>query len=412
MTSSGNLSGIDLLMNPKKRASSSSDAMSSISSVSHHSHHSHQSNGGATRQINLPGHGMGVPDATVMHYDDDDEEPQQVLPPQQFQRPRSPEYRSVAASSVSSSVSGEEEGEEESEEDEEAPMSEEEIANKKREILYHLDRLEKKGVRLPRKFTMADGLKDMHDALERVKLDREVDAGVKFQRKMLMACVTGIEFLNSKFDPFDVKLDGWSDSLNENIPEYDDVFEELYVKYRGKAKMAPELKLMFMVGGSGLMFHLTNTMFRSAVQPPPAPPQYQQSQDGGRRQGPPPPPPQAQGGGGGGIFGMLGNMFGGGGSPMGGLMGSMGSMGPGGPGGMRMPPPPQNTYAMKGPTNVDDILKELHHDAFPPRYDNARIEIISNASDTDGSDTASVTPTPKPKARRPAARKGGVTVTL
>ena len=26
----------------------------------------------------------------------------------------------------------------------------------------------------------------------------------------MMAAITGLEFLNSKFDPFDIKLDGWS----------------------------------------------------------------------------------------------------------------------------------------------------------------------------------------------------------
>jgi len=39
----------------------------------------------------------------------------------------------------------------------------------------------------------------------------------------------------------------------------------LYVKYRGKAKMAPELKLMMMLGGSATMFHLTHSMFKSAM---------------------------------------------------------------------------------------------------------------------------------------------------
>ena len=40
---------------------------------------------------------------------------------------------------------------------------------------------------------------------------------MKFQGKMLMAFVTGLEFLNNKFDPFDVKLEGWAEQLNENI---------------------------------------------------------------------------------------------------------------------------------------------------------------------------------------------------
>ena len=32
-----------------------------------------------------------------------------------------------------------------------------------------------------------------------------------------------------------------------------------------KASMAPELKLMLMLGGSGFMFHLTNTMFKTSL---------------------------------------------------------------------------------------------------------------------------------------------------
>ena len=36
-----------------------------------------------------------------------------------------------------------------------------------------------------------------------------------------MAAVSAIEFLNSKFDPFDIKLDGWSENFNENIINID-----------------------------------------------------------------------------------------------------------------------------------------------------------------------------------------------
>jgi len=80
-----------------------------------------------------------------------------------------------------------------------------------------------------------------------------------------MAAVSGLEFLNSRFDPFDIKLDGWAEAVNENLEEYDDVFGELHEKYGSKAKMAPELKLLFMLGGSAVMLHMTNTMFKSAM---------------------------------------------------------------------------------------------------------------------------------------------------
>ena len=56
---------------------------------------------------------------------------------------------------------------------------------------------------------------------------------------MLMACITGVEFLNNKFDPFDVKLDGWSEQINENIDDYDEIFAELHEKYQVKGNYGP-----------------------------------------------------------------------------------------------------------------------------------------------------------------------------
>ena len=54
-----------------------------------------------------------------------------------------------------------------------------------------------------------------------------------------------------------------SEAVNENVDEYDEVFGELHEKYGGKTMMAPELKLLFMLGGSAAMLHMTNTMFKS-----------------------------------------------------------------------------------------------------------------------------------------------------
>jgi hypothetical protein len=51
----------------------------------------------------------------------------------------------------------------------------------------------------------------------------------------------------------------------ENVDDYDEVFEELYVKYRTKMHVAPEVKLIMMLGGSAMMFHLTNSMFKSVM---------------------------------------------------------------------------------------------------------------------------------------------------
>ena len=37
-------------------------------------------------------------------------------------------------------------------------------------------------------------------------------------------------------------------------------------KYKAKAKIAPELKLLMMLGGSAVMFHMTNSLFKSTPQ--------------------------------------------------------------------------------------------------------------------------------------------------
>lgn len=143
--------------------------------------------------------------------------------------------------------------------------SKEEIHNEKAELLYQFDRMEKKGFKIPKQFCMDSSLDEMKQEFERLKKDKEIDASVAFQRKMLLAFTTGVEFMNNRFDPFDVKLDGWSENVHEAIDDYDDVFEELHNKYSSKSKMSPEIKLLMMMGGSAFMFHLTNTMFKTSL---------------------------------------------------------------------------------------------------------------------------------------------------
>ena len=144
-------------------------------------------------------------------------------------------------------------------------MSNEEMLREKLKVLRKLENLEKKGIQLTKKYNMDSPLAEMQGEYEMIKAEKEKSNSIKFQGKMLMAAVSAIEFLNGKFDPFDIKLDGWGESVSENLDDYDEVFGELHEKYGGKTKMAPELKLLFMLGGSAAMLHMTNTMFKSAM---------------------------------------------------------------------------------------------------------------------------------------------------
>jgi len=145
---------------------------------------------------------------------------------------------------------------------------------------------------------------------------------------MLMAFVTGTEYLNTTYDPFAIKLEGWSEQVHDNITDYDDIFEELHEKYKAKGKkMPPELRLFISLTGSAFMFHLTSRMFKESAIPgveevfkanPELMKQFQTAAakqfvykntniiDDTNNNG-----NSNSGGGGGGIFGMIGNLFGG-----------------------------------------------------------------------------------------------------
>jgi hypothetical protein len=147
----------------------------------------------------------------------------------------------------------------------EPKLSKDDLLREKFKYLRKLEALEKKGVELTKKYNMESNLQEMMGEYEMIMEEKTRQNSVKFQGNMMMAIINGIEFLNNRFDPFDVKLDGWGEQINENINDYDEIFGELYEKYKSKASLAPELKLLFQLGGSAMMVHMSNTMFKSAM---------------------------------------------------------------------------------------------------------------------------------------------------
>ena len=228
----------------------------------------------------------------------------------------------------------------------------EELQKEKAEYLRLLDRLDAKGIHSHKKFNMNSEYSEIKTEFERLTRQRECDQSIKFQRKMLIAFVTAIEFLNNKFDPFDVKLDGWSESVHENVNDYDDIFEELHEKYKEKAQMAPEVKLLLMLGGSGFMFHLTNTMFKSSLpgmgdimkQNPDLMRQFTQAAGASMKEQQP------------GFSNLMGGLFGGG----------------SGGGGNSVP-----RKEMSGPPNINEILNNMNSNS------NINVDMNSNYSESD-----------------------------
>ena len=261
-------------------------------------------------------------------------------------------------------------------------LSVEEVNREKRNLLYQLERLASKGANVPT-FTMSDSLVEMKDALERIVREREQDASVRFQRNVLLACVNGIEFMNHRFNPADIHLDGWADTVNDKMTlgDYDDIFVELAEKYKlSGRKYSPELRLMFSLGGSAVMFHMSHAMIKNSAIPgldevlrnnPALMRQVTAAAASmGSKLGQAPKPGAAAPGG-----GLFGSLFGG-----------------GGPTDPSPPPPapPVRPATMRGPSDMNSILQQLQGNSSskpPPDVETLSVsdsEIGSLLEATDG----------------------------
>ena len=185
-------------------------------------------------------------------------------------------------------------------------QSPQEVIAEKYKYLQRFKYLEQKGIELSEKYTINSSLLDMKCEYDVIVAEKEKQNSIKFQGNILFGFVKGLEYLSKSTDIFDINLDGFSDQVSDSITDYDDIFTELHEKYRSKVQFLPELKLLYMLGGSAAMVHITNNMFKSSPpgveelmkQNPELSRQFQyaamNAQQPGMFQSPrgPPPPPQ------------------------------------------------------------------------------------------------------------------------
>ena len=146
-------------------------------------------------------------------------------------------------------------------------LTPEEEDKKKILLLSKLKRLQKKGYALSRAYNIDSPLEDIQAEVDTIKREANLEQGTKVAKNVLISICSVLEYANNRFDPMDIVLDGWSEEINEDVEngEYDEVMEELYDKYYDKVQMSPELKLLMMVGGSAVKFHLSHTLLKSMI---------------------------------------------------------------------------------------------------------------------------------------------------
>jgi hypothetical protein len=257
-------------------------------------------------------------------------------------------------------------------------MNEEHLMKEKYEILRKFERLNKLGVPMRKRFTLESPIEEMKMELEFIRKEKAMDQTIKQFCDWYITGMSAMEW-SSKNVPllqaFGLKLDGLSESAQMNVADMEEDFEELYDLYGDKIKMHPLVRIPIRTCMMVYMVHLTNQMAQKSPIPnmdqilrtnPDIARQLataamqQQTQTRQQAAAPPPPPPPAY-------------------NPLAGLSNFMSGM---------VPPPPEKTQTparanimkalqkpqqkpnpqppaaavrdMKGPVNIEDLLKTVN----------------------------------------------------
>lgn len=140
------------------------------------------------------------------------------------------------------------------------PLTYQETRMKKIELLRKLCEIKAKGYQLSKDYDFNSSLEEMEYEYDLLKSFVDKRNGVKIFKNGMLQAVSVIEFLNDKYDPFDFHLSGWGEHMSVEVDSWEDVLEEIYEKYKGTGKkMAPEIKLLYLIIASAGAFHFSKS---------------------------------------------------------------------------------------------------------------------------------------------------------
>jgi hypothetical protein len=144
-------------------------------------------------------------------------------------------------------------------------MNEREKRRKKRAMLKSLEQWQEKGmIKGYSNLNMESSYEEIEDEYEGALEDKRKKDSVKIQQNWLVTMINTIEYGNAFFDPFGICLDGWGESVSEDVDSYNEIFEQLHEKYKG-GKMSPELSLLLRLGFSASVIHFSNKALSTAT---------------------------------------------------------------------------------------------------------------------------------------------------
>lgn len=144
-------------------------------------------------------------------------------------------------------------------------VTERERLRKKKLMIKRLEEWRQKGlVNSNTMFSNDTPYEEIEDEYETVLEDKKKGESKKLYSWWFMTAINTLEYANAAFNPFDINLDGWGEQVSDDIDSYDEIFGELYEKYKG-GKMSPEIALIMRLGFSAAVTGFTNKALASAT---------------------------------------------------------------------------------------------------------------------------------------------------
>ena len=146
-----------------------------------------------------------------------------------------------------------------------AHLTEREKRRKKRLMIKKLEEWTEKGLyKHGQMFTMDSDFDEVEDEYEGALEEKRKKDSIKLQGWWFTTAINTLEYGNALLNPFDLNLDGWGEQVNEDLDSYEEIFSELHDKYKG-GKMAPEVSLLLRIGFSAAVVNMSNKMLSSAT---------------------------------------------------------------------------------------------------------------------------------------------------
>lgn len=144
-------------------------------------------------------------------------------------------------------------------------LTDREKRRKKRAMIKKLEEWYEKGlIKHSSHFNMDSVYEEVEDEYETALEDKRKKDSVKLQGWWFMTFINSLEYANTVFNPFDLNLDGWGEQVSEDIDSYEEIFSELHEKYKG-GKLSPELSLLLRLGFSAAVVNITNKALSTAT---------------------------------------------------------------------------------------------------------------------------------------------------